>query len=231
MKSDEIKKMLILRACGSTGEDEECINIKSQAELYEIEVHDKCPKNNTELSQILNEGETFDYIYLATHGNEDGFSNESGSIDFSWIDFGTELCSAMCMKEDCIVLLSCCRGGLNQVAYDLFYCCLKISYVVGPRQSLYPYDLLIGFNILLYNLEHRGIDPIVACEKIKSGTDIRFVCFDRLETEAEPAYWMHIKRVDAETLNQVNQAKEKANEPLAYVPPEIVELNKNNIVP
>jgi hypothetical protein len=231
MKSAEQKKMLILRACGSEGEDEECINIKAQAELYDIEVHDKCPKTNRELIEILNEGQTFDYIYLASHGNENGFGNEARTIDFTWMKFGTELCNSMCMNEDCIILLSCCRGCLNQVAYALFYCCAKISYVVGPRQSLYPYDLLIGFNILLYNLEHRGIDPIVACEKIKLGTDIRFVCFDRLETESEPAFWAYIKRSNAETLYEVNEAKEKANENPAYIPPEIVEMTKNQIVP
>ncbi|SDF13653.1 hypothetical protein SAMN05216464_11380 [Mucilaginibacter pineti] len=231
MNSDEVKKMLILRACGSTGENEECINIKAQAELYDIEVHDKCPKTNAELTQILSEGETFDYIYLATYGNENGFCNETRTIDFSWIDFGTHLCSAMCMNEECIILLSCCRGGLNQVAYSLFYCCQKIAYIVGPRQSLYPYDLLIGFNILLYNLEHRGIDPIVACEKIKLGTDIRFVCFDRLETESEPAYWMYLQRINTETLKQVNQAKEKANESPAFVPPEITHQPKIQILP
>jgi hypothetical protein len=45
--------------------------------------------------------------------------------------------------------------------------------------------MLISFNILLYNLEHRNVDPIIACERIKLGTDNRFICFDRLETEAE----------------------------------------------
>ncbi|OOQ58302.1 hypothetical protein [Mucilaginibacter pedocola] len=231
MENSQTKKMLILRACGSAGEDKECVNIKAQAELYGISVHDHCPKTNEELIQALNGGETFDYIYLASHGNEEGFGNEDGTIDLTWMNFGTQLCTATCMNEDCIILLSCCRGGLNQVAYTLFYCCEKIAYIAGPRQSLYPYDLLIGFNILLYNLEHRGIDPIVACEKIKAGTDIRFVCFDRLETESEPAYWMHIKRFNPETLNQVNEAKEKANETPAYIPPEVSGYVKSKIVP
>jgi hypothetical protein len=42
--------------------------------------------------------------------------------------------------------------------------------------------MLIAYNILLFNLEHRKLDPIIACEKIKCGTDIRFACFDRHET-------------------------------------------------
>lgn len=209
-----MKNILILRACGLSDEKQECDNIKSQAELYNLEIHDYCPKDNNELIEILNKGIFYDYIYLSSHGSESGFGNETGTIDYTWFDFGVELCSSMCMKEDCIILLSCCRGGLNQVAYDLFYCCTKIAYIVGPRQSLFPHDMLISFNILLYNLEHRNVDPIVACEKIKLGTDIRFVCFDRLETEAETGYLMRVREYEKEWIEELNEAKQKANEPL-----------------
>jgi len=212
-----MKNILILRACGLNDEKQECDNIKSQAELYNIEVHDYCPKDNQELLEILNKGIAFDYIYLSSHGSADGFGNETETIVYSWFDFGVELCGSMCMKPDCIILLSCCRGGLDQVAYDLFYCCSKIAYIVGPRQSLYPHDLLISFNVLLYNLEHRNVDPIIACEKIKQGTDIRFVCFDRLETEAETGYLLRVKEYDRKLKEELNEAKQIANEPLVSI--------------
>ena len=190
-----MKKILILRACGSLPDErQECDNIKSQAEMYNIEVHDYCPKRNQELEEVLHKGEMYDYIYLSSHGSAQGFGSEDQEIDYSWYDFGVLLCGSLCMNPDCIIMLSCCRGGLNQVAYDLFYCCPKISYIVGPRQSLFPHDMLIGFNIFLYNVEHRNIDPIVACEKIRMGTDIRFICFDRLETESEAGYILYQKQ-------------------------------------
>lgn len=180
-----MKQILLLRACGIKDETQECNNIKTQSELYNIEVHDFCPKNNDELREVLYKGIDYDYIYLSSHGDLEGFGNEDGTIDLTWNDLGVMLCDSECMKDNCIVLLSCCRGGLNQVAYDLFICCPKISYIVGPRQSLFPHDMLISFNILLYNLEHRYVDPIIACERIKMGSDNRFICFDRLETEAD----------------------------------------------
>ena len=217
----ERKNILILRACGVAGEAEECDNIKCQSKLYGLEVDDFCPKTNAELSEILFQGKQYNYIYLSSHGNSTQFGSRDGLIGFSWLDFGSMLCESMVMKEDCIVLLSCCRGGLNQVAYDLFYCCGKIAYVVGPRQSLYPHDMLIGFNILLYNLVHRGVDPIVACEKIKLGTDIRFVCFDKLETESDANYKMHISEYEREWIESINRAKEVANEPIIDPPKEI----------
>lgn len=35
--------------------------------------------------------------------------------------------------------------------------------------------------IFLYNMEIRGVDPVVACEKIKLATDQQFSCYDREE--------------------------------------------------
>ena len=219
-----MKSILLLRACGLSDEKQECDNIKSQAQLYGLEVHDHCPKNNEELYSILNQGVEFDYIYLSSHGSAEGFGNDSGTIDSSWFDFGIELCGSACMNPNCVVMLSCCRGGLNQVAYDLFFCCPKIAFIVGPRQSLFPHDMLISFNILLYNLEHRNIDPLIACEKIKLATDIRFICFDRSETEVETGYLMYIKKYDESATEDLNVAREKANEEL--IPIETYSNNK-----
>ncbi|UJF29011.1 hypothetical protein L0B70_09130 [Kaistella sp. 97-N-M2] len=218
--------MLIIEACGMQGEKNECQNIKSQAELYKINVTSVAPKDNAELITILNKGIKYDFIYLSSHGSDECFGNEAGTIIFSWFDFGVELCSSDCMNEDCLVMLSCCRGGLNQVAYDLFYCCNKISYVIGPRQSLTPQDMLISFNILLYNVEIRKIDPILSCEKIKLGSDIRFVCFDRLEIETDVAYILKCQSHSEQDVDELNEAKEKVNDPkVDFIPPEVLDLN------
>ena len=205
-------KILILRACGLHDEKAECDNIKNQCEMYGLEVHDHCPKSNEEIDIILNKGFTYDYIYLSSHGSAEGFENEDRSIKYIWFEFGITLCSSMCMNEECIVMLSCCRGGLNQIAYDLIYCCTKISYIIGPRQSLYPHEMLISFNILLFNLIHRNLDPIVSCEKIRSGADIRFICFDRLETIAEAAFILRTQEYDDTDIAELNEALKKTNE-------------------
>jgi len=182
------KRMLLIKACGVKGEEQECKNVEIQAELYGIKTTVVAPKTVEELMAALKGKIKYDFIYLSSHGSAEGLCNHDSSIKLTWLDFGIMLCETACMKENCILMLSCCRGGLNQVAYDLIYCCENISYVVGPRQNLPAHDMLISFNIFLYNVRHRGLDPIVACEKIKGGTDIRFVCFDRLEVEAEAGY-------------------------------------------
>ena len=225
-----MKQMLMIRACGVESEKSECNSFKSQAELYQIAVDDVCPKTNEDIFKALNSGVEYDFIYLSTHGGSDGFGNEDETVDMTWMEFGSALCEAQCMSEDCVVFLSCCRGGLNQVAYDLFYCCGKIAYIVGPRQSLVSTDMLISFNILLYNIVQRNIDPIVACDKVKLATDIRFVCFDRMETEGELAFFEHIKKYSKVEIVGAHEAKRMAREELQWTPPEVTALLKQKLV-
>ena len=190
------KKILILEACGHSDETLEVSVIKAQAELYGMEITQKCIQKEKELSSALYENGNFDYIYLSSHGDNCGFENESQSLNMSWTDFGTMVCDSQCLRQEGILMLSCCRGGLNEVAYDMFWHCPQIEYVVGPRQSLDSANMLIAFQLLLYNIEFRNLDPIVACERVLNGTDIRFTCFDRMETMSDPAYIIRSKQLD-----------------------------------
>ena len=175
------KRILILKACGGSDEPHECNGICEQAQLYGIESVCKCVKNNEDLEGILYSHGLFDYIYLSAHGNSEGFSSEDEKANMSWQKLAMLLCKSKCMNEDSILMLSCCRGGLMEVAYDIFLTCQQICYVLGPRQSLTSADMHICFGIFLYNMEIRSADPVVACEKIKLATDQRFSCYDRQE--------------------------------------------------
>lgn len=175
------KGILILKACGSSVEPHECNGICEQAQLYGIESVCKCVKDNENLENILCSYGLFDYIYLSAHGNAEGFASEEEKVNMSWKRLAMLLCNSKCMNEDSILMLSCCRGGLMEVAYDIFLACQQICYVLGPRQSLTSADMHICFGIFLYNMEIRGVDPVVACEKIKLATDQRFSCYDRQE--------------------------------------------------
>ena len=177
------KRILILKACGSSDEPFECNGICEQAKMYGIEPVCKDVKDNDDLDIILSTSGSFDYIYLSAHGCAELFASEDEQVHMSWVDFAARLCNYGCMNDDCILMLSCCRGGLMQVAYTLFYNCTHISYVLGPRQSLTSDDMHICFGIFLYNMEVRNTDPVVACERIKAATDQRFSCYDRQEEE------------------------------------------------
>ena len=175
------KRILILKACGSSDEPHECNGIFEQAQLYGIESVCKCVKDNEDLESSLYSHGLFDYIYLSAHGNSEGFASEDEKVNMSWKRLAMLLCQSKCMNEDGILMLSCCRGGLMEVAYDIFLTCQQICYVLGPRQSLTSADMHICFGIFLYNMEMRRVDPVVACEKIKLATDQRFSCYDREE--------------------------------------------------
>lgn len=175
------KRILILKACGSSDEPHECNGICEQAQLYGIDSVCKCVKDNEDLESILCSYGLFDYVYLSAHGDSEGFASEDGEVEMSWKKLAMLLCQSKCMNEDGILMLSCCRGGLMEVAYDIFLTCQQICYVLGPRQSLTSADMHICFGIFLYNMEIRSVDPVVACEKIKLATDQRFSCYDREE--------------------------------------------------
>ena len=178
-----MKRILILKVCGSKDEPFECNGICEQAKLYGIDTVCKDVTDNDDLNTILSSFGSFDYIYLSAHGCSERFASEDEQVYMNWNDFAAMLCSSGCMNDDCILMLSCCRGGLMQVAYTLFYNCIHISYVLGPRQSLTSADMHICFGIFLYNMEERNTDPVVACERIKAATDQRFSCYDRQEEE------------------------------------------------
>lgn len=175
------KRILILKACGSSDEPHECNGICEQAQLYGIDSVCKCVKDNEDLESILCSYGLFDYVYLSAHGDSEGFASEDGEVEMSWKKLAMLLCQSKCMNEDGILMLSCCRGGLMEVAYDIFLTCQQICYVLGPRQSLTSADMHICFGIFLYNMEIRSVDPVVACEKIILATDQRFSCYDREE--------------------------------------------------
>lgn len=175
------KRILILKACGSSDEPHECNGICEQARLYGIEPICKCVRDNEELEKIFYSNGQFDYVYLSAHGCSEGFASEDDKVNMSWQKLAILLCKSKCMNEDSILMLSCCRGGLMEIAYEIFLTCQQINYVLGPRQSLTSADMHICFGIFLYNMEIRGVDPVVACEKIKLATDQRFSCYDRQE--------------------------------------------------
>ena len=101
------KRILILKACGSSDEPHECNGICEQAQLYGIESVCKCVKDNGGLEGILYSHGLFDYIYLSAHGNAEGFASEDRKVNMSWKRLAMLLCQSKCMNEDSILILSC----------------------------------------------------------------------------------------------------------------------------
>jgi len=190
--------MLILQCSDHIDEKKEIASIKAQSILYEFDVVVKKPRSLRSIRYILKNTEKLDILYISAHGNSKGFCNQDNSININWLDLAYEICASDCLEDDAILLLSCCRGGLNEIAFDMFWSCPAISYVCGPRQEVESVESIIGFNILLFNILYRNLDPILSCEKIKSGSQIRFKCFDRLETIGEPAYLMRVDKYEKE---------------------------------
>ena len=194
--------MLILKCCGHSEEDAEINSIISQAQFYGYQPIIKSPCDIESLEEDLREGIRYKYLFLSAHGDENGFQNESDSLNVSWSDFGRIICETECLSEEAILLLSCCRGGLNEIAYEMFDSCPYIEYICGPRQNIESSESIIGFSILLFNMIYRGLDPVLACDYIEKGVNIRFKCFDRMETMSDPGYLL---RMPVEVVQERNE--------------------------
>ena len=186
------KNLLILKASEDIHEAE-VSNIQSQVELYGIRVTVVEALKNEDITAALYKGVSYDYIYLATHGCEDSWGNISGTIDMTWIEFGAHVCASGVSKPGAIFLHSCCRGGLEKVGFDMFACCEQIQLVCGPRFNVKPHDLVMGFNLFLYNIEIKGVDPIVSAQKVLNAIDLRLHCMDRLEYIHTPHFGEHCR--------------------------------------
>lgn len=191
----DCKRLLLIKAAGMEEEASECKIITELCFSYEIAVHCIEAKDNCDLGEkIFEVRQQFDFIYLSAHGNSEIFGSEDECINVPWDQFSSWLCESGVLKEDSILFHSCCRGGLDQVAFSLFYTCPQISYVIGPREKLCALDMVIAFHLLLYSREYRYYDAVIACKRIESGASLRFKCFDRMEIESMPAYHHYTKR-------------------------------------
>lgn len=192
-----MKEMLILKASEDI-KDVEIDNIASQAKMYNIQCYIFKIDSYQKLYETLFTPQKYDYIYLATHGCETSWGNISGTVNITWLNFAAMICGSHVAKEGAIVFHSCCRGGLNQVAWQMFACCPKIEFVCGPRHNLYSVDLITSFNLFLYFIEIKNIDPVRSAEKVLNATDVRLVCYDRLETCVDLSYTNHCLLIDKE---------------------------------
>lgn len=194
-----MKKLLVLKASEDI-KKAEIDNIVNQIKLYDIESDVFEITSFENLQKALRNGEKYDYVYLATHGCDTNFGNISGSLSVTWIQFAALICASECNKPGSIFLHSCCRGGLNQVAWKMFRCCDNIEFICGPRNNISPVDLVISFNLFLFHREVRNLDPVVCADKVRQAVDIRLVCYDRLDIEVEPAYMQHCELIDNEII-------------------------------
>ncbi len=180
-----MKELLILRITKDVP-DESVAEMYYHSKHYGINPTIEDVSNIGELETVLT-GNKYDYIYFAGHGDETCFSDNK-LFTTSWSTIGEIICRTDCLNPDSIVMLYCCKGGINTVAYQLIAECDKISYICGAKQNMRNIDLIIGFNVFMYSIESRNIDPVIAAQKSVAATDIRFECFDRISVECNPHY-------------------------------------------
>ncbi len=187
------KSILIIRAHKDICKNEMGL-IDNHCQLLGIKTISEKISSRQELDNLLRcyteNGLQFDYLYLCTHGDKDGFDifMDSEKEAVSWSEFSGIICEKNVLREDSIILLACCKGGLFRVAADIFSACQNINFVCGVKWTVSPWDLTTGFVVFIHNIEIKEAEPSYAAEKASLATDYTFMCYDRDEVEISPAY-------------------------------------------
>ena len=70
------------------------------------------------------------FVYVCGHGDAESVGDNS-TVDVSWFDFSSVICNHI--TSSTVLMVACCRGGYNTVAYYAFAGCESLDVVVGPR--------------------------------------------------------------------------------------------------
>jgi hypothetical protein len=188
------KNLLILRAhkdvCGN-----EIGIIETQGKFLNIGVFSEDLEDESSVFKIVEKhrelGRCFDFIYVCSHGNQNGFEINMDGKDrfFSWASFGQAICESSILNDDTVFMIACCKGGVFSVATDIMAMCDKIFSVCGIKSKAKPLDIATGFVVILYNLLFRKIDLINACRKASNATDMEFVSYYRDEIEYNSQFY------------------------------------------
>lgn len=93
----------------------------------------------------------YDLVYICGHGDETTIGEPDDSISqVTWPQLSAVLCNSL--TADASFFLSCCDGGLESVATDLFVGCDELKYVFGVPQTAYPWQLVSAFTNVLTQL-------------------------------------------------------------------------------
>ena len=190
-----MKTLLILRASKDVC-DVEVSQIETIAKMHQMDTIVHVVDSPDSLPKLADYKRKFDYIYLATHANPDGFGDEGeGGYFVPWYEFAQTICPLNVLAHDAVFLLACCRGGVRQVSYDIFAGCDMIQFVCGVRWKLVAADLTAGFHAFIYNMEHRRLQPDQAAKCASDATGYAFLCYDRVDIESTKEFKEHQEQI------------------------------------
>jgi hypothetical protein len=188
-----MKTLLILRASQDICEVE-IQHIETVAKMHGMTTFLHIIDGPDALSKLGTYGTKFDYVYLATHANPEGFG-DSGTYFVTWFDFAQVICPLDIISHNAVFLLACCRGGVREVSYDIFAGCDKTQFVCGARWTLTAPDLTAGFHAFIYNMENRRLQPDQAAKRASDATGYDFLCYDRVEIERTKEFKDHQEHI------------------------------------
>lgn len=128
---------------------------------------------------------SYDYIYLAAHGNHTCFAENGSPLQARWADFGLVLCRSQILCPSSVVFLGCCHGGLKKVASILFFNCDQIVSVCGPHSTTTCGDVSLALHTFLHSIEFKLEEQMLAAERASQASGQSFPIHCRYDFEAD----------------------------------------------
>ena len=177
-----MKRLLTIKAASDVCSDE-IKHLEAIAGMFGIEHEGMELDDMSSFTSELETKKAFDFVYLGAHANTEFFGESDGSKIFHWHELASCFCGTESLNPGSVLLLGCCRGGLKNVALDLFCACDRIDYICGPRWTVTGADISAGFHIFIYNYVIRREQPSKAVKRASKGTGYDFFCHDRVEMQ------------------------------------------------
>lgn len=176
---------LLLLKCADDVSSAEVQGITSLCDLHGVKVI-VVDKSAGQRIHEMAVGSCFTLVYVAGHGDFESVGSSSGTCQ-SWGQLALELCNAACIQPGGVVFCACCHGGLGTAAKAFFDSCPSVENVCGPRGSVFPQTLLLGFHVLMYNLLFRNGGPEQSCSLAQEATGHSYSLYSQQAFLAENA--------------------------------------------
>jgi hypothetical protein len=161
--------------------------IESLCKFQQIDFAEHKFKTLDELEKFLgtqNQLE-FDYIYVGSHGNEEGIASCSSGTDFiRWADFGVVLCNSSGLKNSTVLMLGCCKGGIKRGALTLFSRCQRFNRICGMQCNLNGPDAALAFQTFVH-ASRQHLDDNTIAARVSAGLGKQFSVLSRYEMDVE----------------------------------------------
>lgn len=123
----------------------------------------------------------YDYLYIGSHGNEEGIAKSSNGEDFiRWADLAMDICVNPGLNKKSVLFLGCCKGGVSQGALVMMANCDTIYHICGSECDIDSREACLSLLTFIQHHE-KGTEARRIEESVSKAVDRGFSIYSRYE--------------------------------------------------